>query len=575
VLEKHKFFNLLLALGLLGLLAAIIVLASVPPVDRDALTHHLAVPKLYLRQGGIYEIPEIPFSYYPMNLDLIYLAALHLGSDIAPKYIHAAFGLLTAWILYGYLRRRLQSTAYGLLGCLLFLSVPVVVKLSITVYVDLGLIFFSTAALLQLFRWAASGFQMRHLLLSGVWTGLCLGTKYNGMLCAFLLGLIVLILPARATGEAAGAAHVPWAKHGKPSTWRALGYAAVFTAVALTVFSPWMIRNYIWTGNPVYPMAESLLGPNTGRPSTETAEVGSDHAAEENSGSGMNHFVLRTVGYGESLVEILLIPLRVFFQGVDDNPKYFDGRLNPYLLIFPLAALALAGRRRRPAAWILEQQVLAGFALVYLLLGFLLTDMRVRYIAPIIPPLVLLAVFGIYGLLSAVRNSRVGWIRRCGAVAIFAGLGGLLVLNGAYLRELMDRVQPFGYLTGKVSRDEYIQNHRPEYAVHTYINRHLDDGSRILCLFTGNRIYYSDREMVCDPDMFRSIIRSAPSSQAAMNALKQRGVTHLFLQGNIFNYWAASQFNGRASEVLEHFFKRNLDSLYQAHGFYLFRLLEG
>jgi hypothetical protein len=34
-----------------------------PPVDRDALTHHLFVPKLWLHHGGFYNIPEIPLSY--------------------------------------------------------------------------------------------------------------------------------------------------------------------------------------------------------------------------------------------------------------------------------------------------------------------------------------------------------------------------------------------------------------------------------------------------------------------------------------------------------------------------------
>ena len=33
--------------------AWIIVLASVPPVSRDALTHHLAVPKIWVEQGGL------------------------------------------------------------------------------------------------------------------------------------------------------------------------------------------------------------------------------------------------------------------------------------------------------------------------------------------------------------------------------------------------------------------------------------------------------------------------------------------------------------------------------------------
>ena len=35
---------------------SMIILAAVPPVSKDALTHHLAVPKLYLNDGGIHEI---------------------------------------------------------------------------------------------------------------------------------------------------------------------------------------------------------------------------------------------------------------------------------------------------------------------------------------------------------------------------------------------------------------------------------------------------------------------------------------------------------------------------------------
>jgi hypothetical protein len=511
-----------------------------------------------------------------MNLDLLYMAALYLGSDIAPKYIHWAFGLLTAGMLFSYLRRRLQSVTYGLLGCLLFVTLPVIVKLSITVYVDLGLIFFSTAALLQLFRWAESGFRIRHLLLSGVLAGLCLGTKYNGMLCAFLLGLVVLVLPVRPSAASASDERgATSSRSGRGSAWQALSYAVVFSAVALAVFSPWMIRNYAWTGNPVYPLASHLWGSSLEQtPDTPAPGSGTDagRSPEENTGAEMNHFVVRTVVFGESLLDILLIPVRIFFQGADDNPQYFDGRLNPYLLIFPIAALILAGRRRRPAALILEQRIMAGFALVYLLLSFVLTDMRVRYVAPIIPPLVLLSVFGMDDLLSVFRNSTAAEPRRWGPVGLFAALTALLALNGVYIRDLMGRVQPLSYLTGKVSRDAYLEKHRPEYAAHTFINRNLDSDSRILCLFTGNRIYYSDREMLCDADLFRDIIQSAASSEAVSERLLKRGISHLLIYWPIFTRWANSQFDDQRRGTLHAFFKQKLKHVFERHDYFLFQI---
>ncbi|MGD9240524.1 MAG: hypothetical protein PVG69_10895, partial [Desulfobacterales bacterium] len=151
---KTPWFKVSMA-GLLALLiTSILVMAAVPPVSRDALTHHLAVPKLYLKSGNLSEIPTLVFSYYPMNLDLLYLIPLYFGNDIIPKYIHFAFALLTAWLIFVFLKDRTAKTHYGLLGALLFLSLPVILKLSITVYVDLGLVFFSTAALLYVLKWA-------------------------------------------------------------------------------------------------------------------------------------------------------------------------------------------------------------------------------------------------------------------------------------------------------------------------------------------------------------------------------------------------------------------------------------
>jgi hypothetical protein len=58
----------IIALLLAILIVSILILSWVPPVGRDALTHHLAVPKLYLKHGGMIEIPFMSYSYYPMNL---------------------------------------------------------------------------------------------------------------------------------------------------------------------------------------------------------------------------------------------------------------------------------------------------------------------------------------------------------------------------------------------------------------------------------------------------------------------------------------------------------------------------
>ena len=165
-------------------------------MSKDELVHHLAVPKLYLKHGGMFEIPFMPFSYYPMNLDLLYLIPLYFGNDIIPKFIHFSFALLTAGLLFGYLKRR-TGLGYALFGVVFFLSIPIIVKLSISAYVDLGVLFFSFASLLLLLKWAESGFKKKFLILSGVMAGLAMGTKYNALVTAVLLTLFVPILSAR------------------------------------------------------------------------------------------------------------------------------------------------------------------------------------------------------------------------------------------------------------------------------------------------------------------------------------------------------------------------------------------
>ena len=230
----------IIACLLILVIASIIILAGVPPVSRDALTHHLAVPKLYLKHGGIYQIPAIKFSYYPMNLDLLYLLPLYFGNDIIPKYIHFLFALLTAGLIYSYLKKKL-GVIWGLLGALFFLSLPVIVKLSITVYVDLGLVFFSTAAIIYLFKWIDGRYQLKYLVISAVSCGLAMGTKYNGLLVWLILALFIPFVfmgkarkfydlndPANKTSSAR-------------IQLKAVGFCAVFCAVALLAFSPWMM----------------------------------------------------------------------------------------------------------------------------------------------------------------------------------------------------------------------------------------------------------------------------------------------------------------------------------------------
>ena len=101
-----KAMKALLFTVILLLFLTVTLINLTPPISRDALVHHLAIPKLWIKNGGFYEMPWAPFSYYPMNIDLLYLGCLYLKNETATKFVHFAFALATALLIFIYLKKR-------------------------------------------------------------------------------------------------------------------------------------------------------------------------------------------------------------------------------------------------------------------------------------------------------------------------------------------------------------------------------------------------------------------------------------------------------------------------------------
>ena len=97
----------ILITSILLLILIEIILNLTPPIARDALIHHLAIPKLWLLNGGFYEIKWADFSYYPMNVDLLYLIPLYFHNDFIANFIHMGFGIGTALLVYHYLNNKI------------------------------------------------------------------------------------------------------------------------------------------------------------------------------------------------------------------------------------------------------------------------------------------------------------------------------------------------------------------------------------------------------------------------------------------------------------------------------------
>jgi hypothetical protein len=278
-----------------------------------------------------------------------------------------------------------------------------------------------------------------------------LSTKYNGLLYAFLFLACLPILLMR---------------HGK-------GVIAAFSAVAFTaliallIYAPWPAINAFLTGNPLYPLFGNIFPASINGFPVPAGPPPLQH---------------RMALYGESWVDIALIPLRMICFGADGSPKTFDGRLSPLLL---LALVALKDIRRRP--WILFLVLLLGFGTS---LSLLLSTARARYLVSLLGPVILLSGYGIGVLVAAIPGKRV----KASVYTAIVLLQAALTAN--YLwgpQGIMLRSGILDYLADNESPERYLKKHVGEFGLAGFVNQNLPQESLVYLILTGNRFFYYDR----------------------------------------------------------------------------------
>ncbi|HQH17714.1 MAG TPA: phospholipid carrier-dependent glycosyltransferase [Smithella sp.] len=536
----------MICLAVLILLIVEFILNLTPPISRDALIHHLAIPKLWLKHGGFYETTWSVFSYYPMNVDLLYIIPLHFNQDFMAKFIHMGFGIGTALMIYNYLRNKINRTA-GLLGILVFLSTPVVIRLSTQAYVDLGLAFFTTAALLAFIRYRDSEFtQFKWLLLSSVAMGLALGTKYNALIAWFFLSVTIVFVYANETKE----------------QWQAIKCGAIFFLVSLLIFSPWLIKNAILTGNPLYPLFQGVLNINTVASKEGTYSIVSGGAIR-------GIFQYREMMYGESFWDTLLIPLRYFFQGQDHSHRFFDGVLNPVLIIFsPLAFM--------DKSFLRDKLLFISFSVFFVLAATFLDQTRIRYILPVVPILSILAVMGLMHAVNGNVNVS-NYIKNFFSFTVLLIFVFLISQNFLYLKNYYQTINPWNYVSGKESKDAFLNRHVGSYAVMQYINTHTPPDARIKLILVAGRAYYLDREYEYDRSMgmafISDLVKASREEKTFPQYVQSLGFTHLLVRTDLYLKYLHDNYPQETVNQFLRQMNRTTDIMYEANGHAVIRFI--
>ncbi len=524
----HKPLSLpekLLSVSIIVVILSALPLALMPPSVRDELIQHLAVPGLYLARGSIFQIPFMGFSYLPQNIDLLYIIPLAFGNDVAPRIMHLLFAVLTGLIIYCYFIPR-AGRVYALLAMLLYISTPLVFNLSRMAYIDHGSAFYSTLALVAALNWKESG-SRRWLVYSAISMGFALGSKYNNAISFLLINVFVFYVATKRSGR-----FIEGLKAG-----------LVFFLIAFALFSPWLVRNYIWKGSPFYPIYE-----NAARASARGEGL---HVTGD-----MSPVAKRYMVYGESTSRILLLPFRLFLEGRDNSIEKFDGVLNPVFLLFIPLAFIRRGHE--------DKKYLLLFLCLFFIMAAFTIDLVARYLMPAIVALIILVTFGIKNLFEGKRSLKVlNW----GLVL------SLFIFNAVYIAALYGQYRPFPYLAGRESRDAYLSRILPDYNAIRFANSNLPKEAKVLLIFAGDRGYYWKREYLYGDragGYLKALVNGSIGDEGLKKKFSDLGVTHLLANDILLDKFANDNFKDGKLALLAFFFKNHIARLYTSNGFSIY-----
>lgn len=362
----------------------------------DALEYHLQAPREYYDAGRIIFLPHNVYASFPQQVEMLYLLLMHLAGGslaaaIPAQLLHVACGALTvmalvAWTPRGWPRCIVAVTAG---------SVPWLAYVGCLAYVELGMLSFAAVAaglVLDHFHAdaaagrttsragaAGAGSDWRLTLAAGLCAGFAGGCKYVAL--AFV----------------GAALAVAWLCTMQASPAVRIKRVVVFAAGGLAAFSPWLIRNVAFTGNPVYPFAYGWFD-------------GAAWSAEQAEQWARGHALPPEKGSAGTRIRIIADELL--------GSRMFG------LALFVLAAAGVVLGRSRVALFltIWFALIVAGWALF--------THMPGRFVLPVIVPLGMLGVCGLVGTRVAcapgpdLPQSRVRWARITGGILACVAVSG-------------------------------------------------------------------------------------------------------------------------------------------------------
>jgi hypothetical protein len=381
--------------GVAGSILPGILWKPLDPHPYDVTSYHLQVPREWYEGGRIVPLDHNVFSYFPFNVEMQFLLLMHaMGGPwegmYACQFISAGYAVLMVLGVAGGAGARERVSAgsskvsfASIIGGGFAAIVPWTIMLAGVAYVESGLMLYTALSV----GWALEavrrpGRMGRSLALSGVMAGFACGVKITAV------PMLLMAVPVAVGVVLVGRGGVNWKK--------LVVHCGGIVLIGSVVLSPWLIRNFVWSGNPLFPIG--------------MRELGRDHFSDQQ----VERF---RVAHSATAVERTAAgKLRVLRNDVIENWQYG-------FLFFPLVLVGVAGGWRDSQSWVL---VICGVFVVGVWVGF--THLLPRFLVMVIP---------IGGML--IGRIRWGWAWPVGVVVLV----GTAVCGWSYVAfELMKQSDP-------------------------------------------------------------------------------------------------------------------------------------
>jgi hypothetical protein len=474
-----------LAVCIAAILLFTLLSSLAPPIRFDALTYHLALPRLYLQAGRFFYIPQNIYWGMPQSAEMLYTFAMALGGAPAAAVLGWGIGALALLGMLGLALERLAAAAAWVAAAALVSGYTLASALS-WAYADWLVVLFGVCWLVALTLWVERR-ERGYVLLAGLLAGLAIGAKYTAGIL-LVCGVVAVLY------------------YGRSSLRQMLESLLMYGLAAGLAAAPWLLKNLLATGNPLYP----FLFP----------------------AGAMSELRLALYQGGRPFggwQDVLLLPWRATFIGVEGGPGY-SASIGP--LLFGLSLGAGVGWRLRPAqqkeAIRLAALVALAGVLAWMVLGrFSSYLLQSRLYFAFFPALAFLAAAGF----SALEHAHIPGVRLGRIVAFLIAL--VLGLNVLEVGVHTLQQRSLDYVLGVKVEADYLADNLGWYAPAMEAVRQLPSDQRALLLWEPRSLYCLPR---CDPDevldRWKRQRYSTPGAPPASNAAilaewRAAGYTHL------------------------------------------------